>query len=345
MIRNRFWLLPLWVQGLVRAAIFAIAVGGVLFVLYPTFIYRMGWLLTALAVIALCGNATGAALYIQRPVRQRALRTLVGLDQPRSLAALESLRTGEVPADPDVLAAAIRAGALVQAYRRKTTRTQRAAQRLIPAVAVTAGVVELFRLPLAFGGLLIGVGLLWVFQLVTTARRRRRTDKNLHVLRAAADPSLLEAEKVDAATLPPLRGGRVMAAIAILVTVFMTLVWFVSFSDTDCRVAGAAVNLIYDKRQLANPRNSEASLASYRAWSQELHSYADRVSDPRIAPRLRKIADLSAQAVAQVEHARGSDPGNSPGDFPPGQDKAFDATIQAIYTEDTAVAAVCFPHH
>ncbi|BBZ15158.1 hypothetical protein [Mycobacterium branderi] len=344
MIANRFWLLPLWVQGLVRAAIFALAVGAVVYVLYPTFIYRMGVLLSALSVIALCGIAMGATLYIQRPVRQRAVQALGGLDRPRSLTALEALRTGEVPSDPEVLAAAIRAGTLAQAYRRKTTRAQRAAQWCIPVVAITAGVVELFRLPPAFGGLLTGAGLLWVVQLVTNARRRRRTDESLQVLRAAADPGMPEAADVDASALPPLRYGLGIAAIVIPVIAFMTLVWFVSFSDRDCRVAGAAVNLIYDKRQLADPRNSEASLPAYRAWSQQLRSYADQVSDPRIAPRLRRIGDLSAQAVALVEHSRGADAGDSREDILPGPDKAFGATMQAIYTEDAAVAAVCFPH-
>jgi hypothetical protein len=344
-IRNRFSLLPLWARGLVRGAIMAIAIGALISVLYPTFVYRMGWLLTALSVIALCAVATGATLYIQRPVRQRAVQALGGLDRPRSLAALEALRTGEVPADPDVLAAAIRTGALAQAYRRKTTRAQRVARWCVPAVAITWGVVELFRLPVPFGGLLIGVGLQWVFLLVTTARRRRRTDENMRVLRVGADPGHSEVGEVDAASLPPLRNGRVTAVLATLVTAFMALVWFVGFSHPDCRVAGAAVDLIYDKRQLANPRNSEASPAAYRAWSQQLRGYAEQVSDPRIAPRLRHIADLSTQAVAQVEHARSADVGSLPGDFPADQDKAFDAIIQAIYREDTAVAAVCFPHH
>lgn len=306
MIRNRFWLLPLWVQGLARAAIFAIAVGAVVSVLYPMFVYRMGMLLTGLSVIALCATATGATLYIQRPVRQRALQALGGLDRPRSLAALEALRTAEVPTDPDVLAAAIRAGNLAQAYRRKTTRAQRATQWLIPAVAITAGVVELFRLPAVFGGLLIGVGLLWAIQAATAARRRRRTDENLDVLRAA-DPALSEAGDVDASALPPLRNGRVMAAIAIPVIAFMALVWFVGFSQPQCYTVDAVMRLVYQNRQLGDPQNlsrGDPDLATYRAWSDKLHRYADQVSDPRIAPRLRRIADLSDQAVKQFAHSR-----------------------------------------
>jgi hypothetical protein len=344
MIRNRFWLLPLWVQGLVRAAIFAIAVGGVVSMLYPMFVYRMGLLLTALAVIALCGIATAAALYVQRPVRQRSLQALGGLDHPRSLAALEALRTGEVPADPDVLAAAIRAGALVQAYRRKTTRTQRAAQRLIPAVAITAGVVELFRLPVAFGGLLIGVGLLWVLQLVTQARRRRRTDKNLQVLRAAADPGL--PEEVDASTLPPIRSGRVTLAIAILVTAFMALVFVMGRTSPDCYTVNAVMNLVYDNRQLADPQNmtrGQPDLATYQAWSEKLRSYANQVSDPRIAPHLRRIADRAGLAATLFSESRAALVAPPPDFSLNAQEKAFTATMGAVFDEENAVGAICFP--
>jgi hypothetical protein len=346
MIRNRFWLLPLWVQGLVRAAIFAIAVGGVVSVLYPMFVYRMGWPLTALSVIALCGTAIGAALYIQRPVRQRAYQALGGLDRPGSLAALEALRTGEVPADPDVLAAAIRAGALVQAYRHKTTRTQRAAQRLIPAVAITAGVVELFRLPVAFGGLLIGVGLLWVLQLVTTARRRRRTDKNLHVLRAATDPGLGQAEEVDASTLPPIRSGRVTLAIAILVTAFMALVFVMGRTSPDCYTVNAVMNLVYDNRQLADPQNmtrGQPDLATYQAWSEKLRSYANQVSDPRIAPHLRRIADRAGLAATLFSESRAALVAPPPDFSLNAQEKAFTATMGAVFDEENAVGAICFP--
>jgi hypothetical protein len=341
MIADRLFLSPLWVQGLLRGTLFAIFIGAILAVLYPTFADLIGLPLTALAVIALCAIATGAMLYIQRPVRQRALQALGGLDRPRSLAALKALRTGEVPADAEVLAAAVRTGILGQAYRRKTGRGQRAAQWLIPAVLITAGTVELFRLPPAFGGLAIVVGIVLLVQAAVRLRRRRRTDANLRVLRAA-DPDTA-AEEV--AALPPLRYWRVVAVVAVAVTAFMTLVVLVTYVSPDCRVAGAAVNLIYDKRQLVNPRNSEATLTAYRDWSKQLRSYADQVSDPNIAPHLRTIGDLAADAESQVEQARGGLDKSPPGGYTPEQDKAFDATIEALYKEDNAVADVCFPHH
>jgi hypothetical protein len=346
-IRNRFWLLPLWVQGLVRGAIFAVVIGTVIRVLYPMFVYRMGWPLTALSVVTLCAAATGATLYIQRPVRQRSVQALGGLDRSQSLAALEALRTGEVPADPGVLAAAIRAGTLAQAYRRATTRARRA-QWLVPVAAVTWGVVELFQLPVAFGGLLIGVGLWWVYLLLATGRRRRRTDENLRALRSAADPVVAEAEDIDVAALPPIRNGRIWAVVAGCVTAFMTLVWFVAYSEPQCNTVHAVMQLVYEKRQLGDAQNmtrGQPDLATYRDWSDQLHRYADRVSDPRIAPRLRRIANLSDQAVKQFAQSRDALVMPPPSYSLADQEKTFSTTMQALFDEETAVGEVCFPHH
>jgi hypothetical protein len=346
-IRNRFWLLPLWVQGLVRGAICAVAIGAMIRMLYPMFVYRMGWPLTALSVIALCAAATGATLYLRRAVRQRSVEALGGLDRRRSLAALEALRTGEVPADPDVLAAAIRAGTLVQAYRRTRTRAQRAAQGLVPVVAITSGVVEFFRLPVAFGALLIGVGLWWVYLLLATVRRRRRTDENMRVLRAA-DPGQPELEDIDVAALPPLRNARVWAVLVVCVSAFMTLVWLTAYSKPQCNTVNAVMKLVYEKRQLADPQNmtrGQPNLAAYRDWSDQLHRDADQVSDPRIAPRLRRIADLSDQAVKQFAQSRDALVMPPPGYSLADQERTFSTTMQTLFNEENAVGEVCFSRH
>ncbi|MGA7134022.1 MAG: hypothetical protein WBZ15_17070, partial [Mycobacterium sp.] len=228
MISDRLWLSPLWVQWLLRAAIFAVFVGGFVLVMYPMSVYRMGWLLTALAVIGLSTVTSGATAYMRRPIRRRYLDALQGLDRPRSLAALEALRTGEVPADPDVLAAAIRTGALAQAYRRGTTRAQRAARWWIPAVAIATAVVEFLATIPLLGEILIGVALLSVIQSVSRARRVRRMRENLQVLRAAADPGPpAPGDDEVAVALPPRRYWQLMAAVTIPVVVFMTLIYVV----------------------------------------------------------------------------------------------------------------------
>ena len=261
MIRDRLWLSPLWVQGLVQVATFVVFIGAMVVVLYPMFIARVGWPLSVLAVVALCAIVSGATLYLQRPVRQRGLDALGGGTQADRLAALAALRTGEVPADADVLAAAIRYGAVVRAYQADTSRTQRAIQWLGPVVAILYGVFGLFRLPLRFGAVLIAVGIWWAVLSVLRERRRRRTFQNLGALRAATGPEPSSTGEDDAvAGLPPSR-HRLAAAVALIaVAAFMTLVYFVVRSDPDCYYVADAANLIYDQRQLTDPQNMTSPL-------------------------------------------------------------------------------------
>ncbi|MCV6991886.1 hypothetical protein H7I87_03045 [Mycobacterium timonense] len=349
MISDRFFLSSLWVRWLVRTAASAVLVGAVVVWIFPMFVYQIGWLWAGLAVIALCAITSVATTYIQRPIRQRYLDALQGLDRQESLAALEALRTGVVPADPDVLAAAIRTGTLAQAYQRGTSRAQRAAQWWIPVVVIVAAVVEFLASVPLLGGMLIGVAFLSVIQSMTRARRRRRTRENLEVLRAAADSAAIASpydHEAGIAVVPARRYWQLVAAVAIPVAAFMALIHVVDRTSPDCRIVHAAVKLIYDKRQLADPQNitrSEPDIAAYRAWSQQLRNYAANVSEPRIAPRLHRIADLSDQAVAQVVQARDAH-ATTPADHRD-QQKAFGTTMQALVDEDNAVAAVCFPHH
>lgn len=348
MIRNRLWLLPLWVQGLARGGIYVLPVVGVLMVTAPMFIYRMGWPLTVLSVIALCAVVTAAALCVERPVRRRYLDTLAGLNRSQSLAALEALRTGEVPSDPDVLAAAVRVGAISVGYQRTASRAQRAARWCAPAAAFTFGVVELFRLPALYGGLLIAVGFLGVFRTVVGARRRRRSRSNVHILRAAAGPEVVPDQHEVAAGLPRFRYGLAVAAVVVPVVAFMSLVYVVSMSEPDCYYAGAVMDLVYDQRGLGDPQNmtrGDPALAAYQAWSDKLRTYATQASDPRIAPHLHRIADLSAQAVAEVARSRDAMV------FPPAdysladEQKAFATTMGALFEEEKVLGPLCFRQH
>lgn len=348
MIRDRLWLSPLWVQGLVQVATFVVFIGAMVVVLYPMFIARVGWPLSVLAVVALCAIVSGATLYLQRPVRQRGLDALGGGTQADRLAALAALRTGEVPADADVLAAAIRYGAVVRACQADTSRTQRAIQWLGPVVAIVYGVFGLFRLPLRFGAVLIAVGIWWAVLSVLRARRRRRTFQNLGALRAAAGPEPSSTGEDDAvAGLPPSR-HRLAAAVALIaVAAFMTLVYFVVRSDPDCYYVADAANLIYDQRQLTDPQNmtrGQPDLETYRRWAQHLRTDADHVTDPRLAPRLRHIAELADQAATQFAQSRDALVRPPPGYDLHAQQTAFGATMRMLIDEDNAVFAVCFPH-
>ena len=348
MIRDRLWLSPLWVQGLIQAALATIFVGTVVVVYFPMFILRVGWPLSVLAVTGLCAITLGAVLFLQRPIRQRGLAALGGETSQHRLAALASLRSGEVPTNTDVLAAAIRYGDMVQSYQRKTSRIQRALPWVVPAVAIAYGVVELFRLPARFGGLLIGVGLWWIVLAVLRTRRRRRTVRNLETLRAAAGPDLIAAgEDAAGTTLPPLRFRLAVAALVIPVAAFMTVVYAVTRADPDCYSVAGAAEFIHDHWQMTDPQNmtrGQPDLAAYRQWAKQLRGYAEHVTDPRLAPHMHRITELADQAVTQFAQSRDAMVKQPPGYDLNTQQRAFSATAQQLADEDNAVYAVCFPH-
>jgi hypothetical protein len=145
--------------------------------------------------------------------------------------------------------------------------------------------------------------------------------------------------------LPPLRYRLIVLAVVVAVSAFMTIVYFVGRVTPDCRTVGAVMDLVYDNRQLGDPQNmtrGEPDLATYRDWSRQLHSYAGQSSDPHIAPRLRRIAELSSQAVSEFAESRDALAGPHP-DFDLGaQQKRFSATVQALFDEERAVGALCF---
>jgi hypothetical protein len=347
-IRDRLWLSSLWVQGLIKAAVSTIFVGVVVVEFYPMFIRRVGWPLSVLAVIGLCVITTGSVLFLQRPVRRRGLAALGGGTSQDRLAALAALRSGEVPGNPQVLAGAIRYGDFVQAYRRKTSRVQRALQWLVPAVAITYGVVELFRLPPRFGVLLIAVGLWWMLLSVLRVRRRRRTFRNLETLRAAAPEPVSAGDDEAVTALPPLRFRLAVAALVIPVIAFMTLVYVVTRADPDCYYVAAAADLIHDQWQLADPQNmtrGQPDLAAYRNWAQQLRGHAEHVTDPRLAPHMHRIAQLADQVVTLFAQSRDAMAKQPPGYHLNTQQWAFSATVQKLADEDNAVYALCFPRH
>ena len=79
---------------------------------------------------------------------------VAGLDLPQRSQVVKALRDGPVPADPRVLAAAIRVGDLSTAYRRRVPLWQRKAAWFVPALWIVAGL-------LGFVGHDVRTGLTW----------------------------------------------------------------------------------------------------------------------------------------------------------------------------------------
>jgi hypothetical protein len=130
------------------------------------------------------------------------------------------------------------------------------------------------------------------------------------------------------------------------VTAFMALVFVMGRTSPDCYTVNAVMTLVYDNRQLADPQNmtrGQPDLATYRAWSEKLRSYANQVSDPSIAPHLRRIADRAGLAVTLFSESRAALVAPPPDFSLNEQEKTFTATMGALFDEENAVGAICFP--
>ncbi len=74
----------------------------------PNFLAATGWLWGLIAVVVFSLAFAAPMLVIQNPVRQSYAAALTGLTLQQRTQVMKVLRRGEVPADPHVLAAAIR---------------------------------------------------------------------------------------------------------------------------------------------------------------------------------------------------------------------------------------------
>jgi hypothetical protein len=112
----------------------------------------------------------------------------------------------------------------------------------------------------------------------------------------------------------------------------------------DCRTAAAAISFVAEQRDLLDPKLITADgpdLSKYQDWSDQLEGYANRVSAPDVTPHLRRIAELSGQAVAIVREVRNAPPDRSaPGQIERREWAYHDATA-AIVDEENALNSGC----
>lgn len=113
LILSRWALLaPWWARWLANAAVTAVLSTAFAALFFPGFSSTAAWQWHAAAMIG-AGLAVSAALaYAQQPLRDSYTTLLSGLTHSQQEAAITAVRRGQIPADPVVHAAAIRAGAV-----------------------------------------------------------------------------------------------------------------------------------------------------------------------------------------------------------------------------------------
>jgi hypothetical protein len=303
---------PWWVRWLVNASVLTVVLFAMLACVIPDFV-RGGWVWPFLCVLGASLIMAALMTFAQRPVFQSYKPAVAGLSLSQRKHAIRALRTGEAPADPQVLAAAVRIGNLSRAYHGRVPDWQRKVAWCIPALWVVAGILE-------FVGHNARAGITWMVPAVLVAGRMawatyrvRRLPQGLERLRAAADSSpeaLSTLEQAqDSVAGPPALKIRLasMAVILVAVIVVCVVVYQRARPSPDCRTADKVVNYIHDHPDMLDGRlisPDGPGLDKYQGWSDQLVAYSRQVSAPDLAPHLQRIAQISADAVSVVAEVR-----------------------------------------
>jgi hypothetical protein len=340
---------PWWVLWLVNATTFTVTVFAICVLGFPGFV-ASGWTWPVLAVLGFSVVMTALMTLARRPMQQSYARTVDGLTLPQRSEAIKALRRGEVPSDPAVLAAAIRIGDLTTTYQRRVPRWQKRLAWCVPALWVLAGVLA-FVGSNARGGLTWGVLALWIAaRLAWASHKARRLPGHLALLHSAADssPQALSAlaDARDSAAPPP--SLRIRLAAAAVVAVGIAGVVYVQVRPHgECRTADAVVGFIH-----AHPDMLDSTLITpggpgldkYQDWSDRLVAYSHQVSAPDLAPHLKRIAELSASALAVVTDARRDSFATLPTDEILARQADYHGIIGQLIDEDKALIPPCHPH-
>jgi hypothetical protein len=337
---------PWWVRWLVNAATFAAWLILVCALLIPSFFGGLGWAFGVLSVLGFSLLATLLLTVTNRPVAHRYKAAVAGVDATQRAEAVKALRRGEIPADPKVLAAAIRVGTLSLTYQRRASRLQKSAKWWLPALWLVVVALMFFTNGIRQALIWTVVGALLLGRREVLRRRGRRLPGNLELLRSAAGSEAAPADEGVAAT-PPQRFW-VSMLIAIVGGVGIGAAFYVSERPTpDCRTANEAVAYIHDHPDMLNwplITIGGPGVDKYQDWSNRLQDYPRRVSAPDLAAHLRHIADLSTRAVSLVREARPDPPNSLSPDDTSHLQYEYHEVIGPLIDEDTAVATACRRH-
>jgi hypothetical protein len=343
---------PWWALWLVNAATFTVTLVAICVLGFSSFA-TSGWTWPLLAVLGFSVVVTGLMTLARRPIQQSYARTVTGLNLSQRSQAVRALRRDEVPADPAVLAAAVRIGNLSMAYRRRVPRWQKRLAWCVPVLWVIAGVLA-FVGDNARGGLTWSALALWIAaRLLWATYKARRLPGRLELLRSAADSSpralSVLAEAHDSAAPPPSLRFRIVYAafVAVAVAGGMVAVYQQARPSRDCRTADAVVGFIH-----AHPDMLDSTLITpggpgldkYQDWSDRLVAYSQQASAPDLAPHLHRIAGLSASAVALVTDARRDSFATQSADEIIARQVSYHGIIGKLIDEDKALIPPCHPH-
>jgi hypothetical protein len=346
-----------WERFLANAATIATVLAVMAWLMFPAFATTSGWLWKVLAVVGLALAAAGAQEVTLRPAMRVFGEALTGLSRAQRAQVLKALRGGAVPSDPAVLAAAIRVGAIGQAYQQRYSRSQKTSRFLLPAIYLAMAALQFFgysgtqrvHQALMWLGLAVyfGVYSAWI------AHRARQLDRAVPELRTAAinvpAAASAAAQTAGPVKIPPRRIWASLLAVVIVGAGFGAAIWalggpFPDPAKADCRTTREMLYFNSRHEDMFDARlvgTGTPALAEYQAWSEGLQTYAQKVSDPAVSGHLKKVAELSEHAVA-VAHDLRRNPAQTPSPAViEAHENDYRDTITELVNEQSAAVTFC----
>lgn len=231
---NRWMILAgRWERFLANAALIVVIFIVMAWLMFPAFAHTSGWpwKLLAFTVLGLAGAA--AQEVAARPTVRTFAGALIGLNHTQRATVLKSLRGKAIPSDPAVLAAAIRIGAIGQAYDQRYTRKQKGWRWALPALYLLMAAVQLIgrvgEREIHQGLLWAGLGVYFGLYFRWAAHRREQLNRALSQLRAAAIDvplaALAAAQTSGPVQIPAQRAWASLLIVAVVGVAFVGALW------------------------------------------------------------------------------------------------------------------------
>ncbi|WP_078324151.1 hypothetical protein [Mycobacteroides salmoniphilum] len=329
----RFLLQPWWVRLAVSAAVAA-----ALYV--PFWLLYFGdsatdprWLAlqAGVVVVAIAVLAFG----IQQRQHRYCTAAVAGLDKHQRSQAIASLRRGDPPDDPAVLAAATQMGSVILETRKQVPGWL---IRLwwLPIVLMISGASLMFYSGGARRGVTYLLLVLMVSALVCWSEYYfRRVQRQMQRLDSVAGSPPGASPALPPRYQPPPR-SRLLIAAAIVGAIAGGLTVINSGKrPTDCETALTVVGIYVDdehrdltKSNLIGPGGPPIS--AYRDWADRMRAHPT-LSDQNLAGRIQHLNDLADQSVDIVKRSRETAVDTA----------AYDATVQQMLHESEAIINAC----
>jgi hypothetical protein len=357
LIRSR-WLTfaPRWERLLVNAAMSAVAFILVAVFMFPEFATPAGWGWKLLAIAGLSLAIAASLELAQQQVLRSYAAALTGLTRAQRPHAVKAVRGGEIPSDPVVLASALRVGTVSQSYLDRASKSQKAARWWLPGLYLLIALLQFVDHSPRLGLFWLGFALYFAAYFGWMSHRARQLSRQVERLREAAvkvpQAAAALAETEHGVELPPRRiWPMVLMAVVIGlgfgIAGFTVGAPFKEYGHTpDCRAADDVVEFVNKHPEMLDSRlivPGEPALHEYEEWSDQLESDAPQMSTGSVSGHVKRVAELSSEAVSVVRDLR-KNPTGSPSPYAiSAHQTAYKKTISDLVDETGKIVASCHP--